>query len=217
MQAMRRVGIARSECGGPLRQRDASASRRRLATKVALADVETSARRAQLRTRRQHSMQKSNRKRALAAVVTVIGLGVSAGSVVAHEGGDGILTPGHRYIALLNSGQVVAETASTSNASGVAFLTFSPEESELCYTVTFSGLEGTQLAAPMAAHIHGPAQPGGSNHNHVAELASGSPLNGCEVLAKDEFKWLKAGKLYLQIHTDLFPGGEIRGQIVRVK
>lgn len=162
-------------------------------------------------------MRKGNLKRVTAALIAAVCIGGTAGRTAAHEGGDGVLTPGHRYIALLNAGQVVADAVSTSNASGVAFLTFGPKESELCYTVTFSGLEGTQLAAPMGAHVHGPAQPGGSNHNHVAELASGSPLNGCEVLTKDELKWLKAGALYLQIHTDLFPKGEIRGQIVRVK
>lgn len=150
--------------------------------------------------------------------VAVLGVGGYAG---AHggdeEGPTGTLTHGPRYLALLNGGQVVAENPSTSNASGVGFLTFDPVSSELCYTVTFSGLEGTQLAQPMGAHVHGPAGPGRSNHNHVAELASGSPLNGCSVITKEAAKWLRAGSLYLQIHTDLFPSGEIRGQIVPVK
>lgn len=158
------------------------------------------------------------RKVELCFLVLALVVGMGGSSVVqAHEEGAGILTPGPRFIALLNSGQVVADTPSTSNASGVAFLTFSPMESELCWTLTFSGLEGTQLAAPSGAHIHGPARPGRSNHNHVADLASGSPLNGCETLIRDEVKWLKAGELYFQIHSDTFPDGEIRGQIVRLK
>lgn len=144
-------------------------------------------------------------------------LGALTTRAAAHEEGDGLLTAGPRFIALLDSGQVVADTPSTSNASGMAFLTLSPMESELCWTLTFSGLEGTQLAAPSGAHIHGPARPGRSNHNHVAELASGSPLNACEVLTRDEVKWLKTGELYFQIHSDAFPAGEIRGQIVRLK
>ena len=130
-------------------------------------------------------MRERNFKLLMAALIGAALIGGMLGDAGAHEEGDGVLTEGHRYIALLNSGQVVADTASTSNGLGVAFLTFSPKESELCYTVTFSGLEGTQLAAPLGAHVHGPAQPGRSNHNHVAELASGSPLNGCGVLTKD--------------------------------
>jgi hypothetical protein len=154
------------------------------------------------------------------AVALVVALGVG-NAAAAHEGGGegpiGVLTDGARYFALLTSGQVVTDPPATSNASGIAFLTFSTSESELCYTLTFSGLEGVQPTAPGGAHIHGPAAPGANNHNHVAELDSGSPLNGCVVLTKEQAKWLRAGDLYFQIHTDLFPSGELRGQITRVK
>lgn len=105
----------------------------------------------------------------------------------------------------------------SSNASGMAFLTFDQKTGNLCYTLTFSGLVGTQMPAPHGAHIHGPAGPGLEHPMHVAELASGSPLNGCVPLTSDQAKYLRASELYIQIHTDLFPMGEIRGQVVRLK
>jgi hypothetical protein len=156
--------------------------------------------------------------RARRAMLFFAGVGIAiASSTGAHEEGDGLLTAGHQYMAILNAGQVVSDPLPESNASGMAFLTFSPKERELCYTVTFSGLVSAQREAPMGAHVHGPATPGANNHNHVAELPSGSPVNGCTVLEKAHVKWLKSNALYLQIHTEMYPAGELRGQIVRVK
>lgn len=147
---------------------------------------------------------------ALAAALSVL-------ATAATEAPAQVLEDSATYIALLNAGQVVADPVPASNATGMAVLTYTASTGNLCFALTFSGLAGTQLAAPMGAHLHGPAGPGVANMVHVAELASGSPLNDCVTLTKEQAKALKAGDLYFQIHTDAYPTGEIRGQVLRTR
>lgn len=112
------------------------------------------------------------------------------------------------YIALLNAGQEVPSNSST--GFGVAFITFDKTTGMLCPSVTTSGLTGTETAA----HIHGPAAVG-VNAAVLFALPTGNPKAGCVgPLDKDQAKALKKSELYINVHSTLFPGGEIRGQIV---
>lgn len=117
------------------------------------------------------------------------------------------------FISVINGGQEVPSNAV--NGQGVAFLTFDPDTDMLCYSITYSGLTGTE----QDGHIHGPASPGVDASilfSIVPPLSS--PKNGCVgPLTNDNASALKKGQLYLNIHTDLFPGGELRGQIIPVK
>ncbi|HEX5132139.1 MAG TPA: CHRD domain-containing protein [Candidatus Krumholzibacteria bacterium] len=85
-------------------------------------------------------------------------------------------------------------------------------ETMLTYKITFSGLG----SAETAAHIHSDAEGGGvvkslgTGFTKIGEWKStdATPLTAARVTA------LKAGQLYVNIHSTGFPGGEIKGQIL---
>ncbi len=124
------------------------------------------------------------------------------------------------YQALLNGAQESPPASSPSQ--GVAFVTYNKTTKMLCYSMSFSPLAGTELVA----HIHGPAQPGpcgtdACNGTVLLDITGGTgpspvgnPKAGCVgPLSKDDLKNLNKGLLYFNIHTTMFPLGEIRGQI----
>ena len=121
------------------------------------------------------------------------------------------------FIAVINGGQEVPPT--TSNAIGVALLTFDSTTDDLCYSISFTTLVGTETAA----HFHGPAAPG-TNAPIIFFITPpgpsplGSPKTGCVgPLSGPQQSDLKKGKIYLNVHSTVFPGGEIRGQIVQTR
>jgi hypothetical protein len=164
------------------------------------------------RTTPMHIIRRTPLATALAALS--LGLAVAAS---AHEGAsEGILGGGERYLTVLTSGQVVSDPLPASNASGLGLLTYDPKANELCFTLTYGGLVGIEQA--MGVHLHGPAHPGEHTPNMIAHLpGAGSPRNDCIVLAKDDAKALRKGLTYIVVHTDVFPSGELRGQVIRLK
>ena len=66
----------------------------------------------------------------------------------------------------------------------------------------------------MAAHIHGPADPGANAPPVVPFAAATSPISGTATLTDAQAADLAAGKYYVNVHTAANRGGEIRGQIV---
>ncbi len=98
----------------------------------------------------------------------------------------------------------------TSAGTGTVTATLDPDSDKLDYTVTFSGLTGPATMA----HIHGPAAPG-ANAGVVVPLgmAPTSPITGSKMLTAAQVDELKAGKMYVNVHTAAHPGGEIRGQL----
>src|SRR5436309_11942627 len=99
------------------------------------------------------------------------------------------------FVAVLNGGQETPPT--TSNAFGVAFLTFDDKTLALCYSITFFSLSTTETNA----HLHGPAAPGVSAGIIVGlQPVPGNPKNGCVNLPKANKKDLKRGMTYLNIH-----------------
>ena len=108
--------------------------------------------------------------------------------------------------------QEVPPTAST--GSGTAVVTFDEGTLELCISASFQGLTSNAVAA----HIHGPA-PAGTNAGILFGLAgfpaatSGSIPEQCFTLSATQREQLCGGLFYINIHTQNFPGGEIRGQI----
>ncbi len=65
----------------------------------------------------------------------------------------------------------------------------------------------------MAAHIHGPADPGQNAGVTVPFKVTASPIKGSKVLTPAQVADLEAGKDYVNIHTAANKGGEIRGQL----
>jgi hypothetical protein len=80
----------------------------------------------------------------------------------------------------------------------------------LSYNIQFSGLS----AAESAAHIHGFAPPG-TPAPVLYPLPLGSPKVGTIAVTASEAQSIFDGLTYVNIHSTLFPGGEIRGQILR--
>ena len=114
------------------------------------------------------------------------------------------------FFAVLNGGQVVPP--SPSNAMGVAFLTFDESTKRICYSISYSPLQGTETEA----HLHG-AQAGQTNAVLYDLTPLGTPKVSCIGPIKPlEEKLLKQGRMYINIHTDLFVAGEIRGQVLPV-
>jgi CHRD domain len=88
---------------------------------------------------------------------------------------------------------------------------------QLCFGITVKNLG----AAPIAAHIHGPARPN-QNAGIVVALtppSSGDPgaSSGCvtvdTAVARAILK--RPHKYYANVHTTQFPGGAVRGQLSR--
>jgi hypothetical protein len=122
------------------------------------------------------------------------------------------------FTALLNAPQEVPPTASS--AQGVAHMTFDSDTDLLCYAISYQGLVGAETMAHFHTNVPGvdgpiifdisPMPPGPS--------PLGSPKSGCVgPLDSAQFKSLKSGLFYINIHSSFDPGGEIRGQVYPVK
>jgi hypothetical protein len=134
---------------------------------------------------------------ALRPLLAAAGLALLAGAAFAQS-----------YTASLDGLQEVPPNASPGSGNG----TFTLDAAKvLHYSISFGGLVATQTAA----HIHGPAAPG-TNAGVIFPLPSGSPIVGTVgPLNSTQEANLNAGLLYVNVHTTAFPGGEIRGQILR--
>lgn len=96
-------------------------------------------------------------------------------------------------------------------ATGVGEIWFDTATSELSWEVSYQDLLGTITAA----HFHGPAPVGANAGVQVGSAIGPSPLTGGPVvLTGTQASDLLAGLWYFNIHTDLYPAGEIRGQVV---
>jgi hypothetical protein len=111
------------------------------------------------------------------------------------------------FTAVLNGGQVIPP--STSNALGVGFLTFDEQTKRLCYSISYSTLEGFETQA----HLHGGSV--GTTDAVFFDLDLGSPKLGCVgPFEPKQEKMLKRGETYINIHTSVWVAGELRGQVL---
>ncbi|MCC6675595.1 MAG: CHRD domain-containing protein [Phycisphaerales bacterium] len=110
-------------------------------------------------------------------------------------------------VALLDGGQEVPPAVTP--ALGVGLFNLNTTTNELSYYVLFNGLS----AAQTASHIHGIALPGVAAGVRQP-IPVGSPSTGMWVYPEADEQAIIDGRMYVNIHTTAFPGGEIRGQIV---
>ena len=99
-----------------------------------------------------------------------------------------------------------------SKAAAEAQLLFEPGAKRLTWSVRYVDLSGP----PTAAHFHGPAREttGAPVTINLAQGGpAGNPLRGQALLTAKQAEQLLAGDWYLDIHTELFPAGEVRGRV----
>lgn len=101
--------------------------------------------------------------------------------------------------------------ATDSMGAGTADVTVDTKAKKLSWKVKYQGLTGE----PTAAHFHGPAK-AGENAPPVVDI-SGNIEQGSNDITDAQWAELKKGRWYINIHTEKFPDGEIRGQVVKAK
>ena len=103
-------------------------------------------------------------------------------------------------------GTLSGEAAGTqSPATGTIEATLNEAQTELSYTIAYSGLVGTETVA----HFHNapPGQSGGPVHT----LPTTNPKVGVWQISPEMVTELLAGNIYVNIHSDVYPAGEIAG------
>lgn len=109
---------------------------------------------------------------------------------------------------VIDSSQEVPSNSST--ASGTGTYSYDSATMVLSWSISFTGVTATGI------HFHGPAMPGvnaGVEVNVGGISGLSSPLMGSTTLTAAQASDLLDGLWYLNIHSDAFPGGEIRGQL----
>jgi hypothetical protein len=116
------------------------------------------------------------------------------------------------YRATMNGKSEVPPTTST--GTGDVQATLNTDTKQLNYTMTYTGLTGPATAA----HFHGPAE-SGQNAGVAVPIGNNppSPSKGSVTLTDAQMQDLQAGKWYANVHTADNKGGEIRGQMEKVK
>lgn len=98
-----------------------------------------------------------------------------------------------------------------SKATGFAEASFDTVTKNFSSTVTFSGLSGPAIGV----HLHGPGEPGKNAGIVLPFYFVLSPTKLSATLTDTQAADLMAGRWYVNVHTELHIGGEIRGQLTR--
>ena len=109
------------------------------------------------------------------------------------------------FTATLTGAQETPPNNST--ATGTATLLLSPDEKTARVSLNFAGLSSAQNGA----HIHGPGA-AGVIAPILYPLPSGNLSDFVIALTTTDVQDLKNGLLYINVHSNNFPNGEIRGQ-----
>lgn len=119
----------------------------------------------------------------------------------------------YSLFAALDGGQEVPGNASA--GTGTGSMIYDDVSKQLNWNISFSGLS----AGATASHFHGPAAPGVNATVQIpiplgafSGQTSGT-LMGMTTLTSTQESQLLSDLWYINIHTNLFPGGEIRGQV----
>jgi hypothetical protein len=110
----------------------------------------------------------------------------------------------------MDGAQANAGAGTGSPGSGSATLSFDTVTKSLTWSITWSDLTGT----PALMHFHGPALPNQNAGVQVDTGVAGPPVVGNAILSASQEADMMNGLWYLNLHTDAFPGGEIRGTVV---
>ena len=124
--------------------------------------------------------------------------------------GDDLGPPIH-FLAEMSA----AEQSAYTESPGTARAEFVLERAtlRLSWTLTYSGL----TSAPVGVAIHGPQAPGGNAGVVIDMGAKGvsSPMKGSAILTDGQLEYLLTGRTYVNLRTQKYKLGELRGQIMR--
>ena len=125
------------------------------------------------------------------------------------------------------SGAAAAETITlAAQLSGAAQVPPNPSKGKGTVTASYdtatkalkwSGTYAGATGQPIAAHIHGPADPTRNGPVAVNFEKFASPFEGTAALTDAQAADLLAGLWYVNIHTPSYPGGELRGNLAPAK
>ncbi|MFQ5971512.1 MAG: CHRD domain-containing protein [Alphaproteobacteria bacterium] len=145
--------------------------------------------------------------RASGVTVGLFAFGIAIGATVAKA--DVIF-----FEAQLDQAQEVPTPAPVTNASGRAAVTLDTDASQIAWVIQFFDMSGPLTGV----HFHGPA-PSGEATGITLDIGEVSgldnPLNGSATLTPEQAADLMNGLWYVNLHTELNPPGEIRGQLTR--
>ncbi len=144
-------------------------------------------------------MQKSSMIMTVAGLVSLVAMATVVTPVYAAPVG---------YKAVLKANSEVPPSLST--AAGTGEFTFDSATKVMTWTITYSGLTGQITSARLE-----PSMISSSFPAEVPFGAEASPVSGRATLTDAQIEDLVAGRLYVNIHTNMYPGGEIRGQITQ--
>ncbi len=101
-----------------------------------------------------------------------------------------------------------AQAGNASPGTGVGTATLDTATNLFSWDYSFQGM----LGAPTVAHFHGPAMPG-MNAGIQVPTGGGNPEVGSAFISASQASDLLAGLWYLNVHSSMFPAGEIRDQV----
>lgn len=125
----------------------------------------------------------------------------------------GQITVDAPFVAALTNYQEVPTNNST--ATGRGNVSLNAAGNQIIMSLQFSGLSSNQVAS----HIHGASRPG-VNSPVLFNIGSTGATSGAFNdlffnITPAQATQLKTGQFYFNVHSANFPGGEIRGQILR--
>jgi hypothetical protein len=100
---------------------------------------------------------------------------------------------------------------SDSSGAGTADVTLDTAANKVSWKITYENLTGDVTAA----HFHGPAKVG-ENAGPIVDITANVKDGSADVTA-DQAKMISEGNTYINIHTQKYPDGEIRGQVLKVE
>jgi hypothetical protein len=115
----------------------------------------------------------------------------------------------HMRYARIEGSQEVPPNGSPATGTGV--FTIDDVANTVTYHIVFT--VGSLTSPEIAAHVHCCAPPG-MNAGVIIPLPLGSPKDGMGTITPANIGQVLAGNAYVNIHTQMFTGGEIRGQIL---
>jgi hypothetical protein len=128
----------------------------------------------------------------------------------------------HKFTGALTAAKELPVGSVVSTATGAADLTFDDVTRKLTGSLTFTGLHDTNdavIATAFDARYHkGGAAVSSSDMNLIADLAAGSatpsPIAVDVTLAMADVADLMAGNTFINVSSNKYQGGEVRGQLV---